>query len=95
MKKEGLTKVYGGIKSAPPVKPSEPITSSGADQAQHTPLKIQYIFYVLGIIFLFITVAYFSYEYVFNLSDSLKTVILICLIIVFFFLADFLAGKGV
>ena len=48
-------------------------------------IKPQYIFYTIGIIFLFATVAYFSYEYIFGLSDIVKTVILVCLIIIFFF----------
>ncbi|MBI2129599.1 hypothetical protein HYU07_05145 [Candidatus Woesearchaeota archaeon] len=55
----------------------------------------QYIFYIIGIIFLFITVAYFSYEYLFSLSNVVKTIILICLIVVFFFAADFMAERDI
>ena len=58
-------------------------------------VKAQYIFYIIGIIFLFATVAYFSYEYLFNLSDIIKTIILVCLTIVFFFVADFMAERDV
>jgi len=58
-------------------------------------VKAQYIFYIIGIIFLFATVAYFSYEYLFNLSNIIKTIILVCLIIVFFFVADFMAEREV
>lgn len=56
-------------------------------------VKAQYIFYVIGIVFLFATIAYFSYEYLFSLSDIVKTIILLCLIVIFFFLADYLAGR--
>ena len=51
-------------------------------------MKLQYMFYILGIIFIFATVAYFSYSYLFNLSDGVKTIILILTIIIFFFLGE-------
>ncbi len=58
-------------------------------------VKAQYIFYVIGIVFIFATVAYFSYEYLFSLSDIVKTIILVCLVIVFFFTADFMAERKI
>ena len=58
-------------------------------------VKAQYIFYIIGIVFLFATVAYFSYGYFFNLSDIIKAIILVCLTIVFFFVADFMAEREV
>lgn len=58
-------------------------------------MKVQYIFYILGIIFLFATVAYFSYEYLFSLADEIKTIILICLVIIFFFVGDFMAERDI
>jgi len=56
-------------------------------------MKLQYLFYVLGIIFLFITVAYFAYNYLFDLSDTLKTIILVLVIVIFFFLGEVMWGK--
>lgn len=56
-------------------------------------MKLQYLFYILGIIFLFATVAYFSYNYLFDLPDSIKTVILVLAIIVFFVLGDVMWDK--
>jgi hypothetical protein len=53
-------------------------------------MKLQYLFYILGIIFLFATVAYFSYNYLFELSDGIKTIILVLSIIVFFVLGEVL-----
>ena len=38
-------------------------------------VNIQYLFYTLGIIFLFATLSYFSYQYLFSLSDWVKTII--------------------
>ena len=58
-------------------------------------MKFQYVFYVLGIIFLFATVAYFSYNYLFNLSDGIKTIILVLSLIIFFFLGEVMYEKGV
>lgn len=51
-------------------------------------MKLQYLFYVLGIIFLFATVSYFAYNYLFSLSDGIKTTILVLVIIVFFILGE-------
>jgi len=51
-------------------------------------MKLEYLFYVLGIIFIFATVAYFSYNYLFNLSDGVKLIILILGMIVFFVLGE-------
>jgi len=51
-------------------------------------MKLEYLFYVLGIIFIFATVAYFSYNYLFNLSDGIKLIILILAMIVFFVLGE-------
>ena len=51
-------------------------------------MKLQYLFYVLGIIFLFATAAYFSYNYLFNLSDGIKLIILILSMIIFFALGE-------
>lgn len=47
-------------------------------------MNLQYLFYVLGIVFLFATVSYFAYNYLFSLPDSIKAVILFLLVIVFF-----------
>jgi len=58
-------------------------------------VKAQNIFYLIGIIFAFATIAYFSYEYLFNLSNIAKTIIFICLSIIFFSLADYLAERSI
>jgi len=58
-------------------------------------VKAEYIFYGIGIVFLFATISYFSYQYLFNLSDSIKTAILVFSAIAFFFIADFMAERGI
>jgi hypothetical protein len=58
-------------------------------------VKAQYIFYVIGIIFLFATISYFSYEYLFNLSEGVKAAVLVCLTIATFFTADYLAERDI
>ena len=57
-------------------------------------VNVQNIFYIIGIIFLFWAVAYFAYKYVFNLSNTLKTVILACLIIISYTLTEFMKDRG-
>ena len=56
-------------------------------------MKLQYLFYVLGIIFLFATAAYFSYNYLFSLPDGIKTIILVLVMLVFFVLGEVLWEK--
>ena len=56
-------------------------------------MKLQYLFYIIGIVFLFATVAYFSYNYLFDLPDAIKTVILLLGVIVFFVLGDIMWEK--
>ncbi|MBS1266677.1 MAG: hypothetical protein MAG795_00645 [Candidatus Woesearchaeota archaeon] len=56
-------------------------------------VKAQYIFYIIGIIFLFSTLAYFAYEYLFSLSNGAKTIILVCLTVISFFVADYLSER--
>jgi len=58
-------------------------------------MKLQYLFYILGIIFLFATVSYFAYNYLFDLPDSIKTVILLLAMIVFFVLGEVMWEKNI
>ncbi|MBI2673285.1 hypothetical protein HYX19_03425 [Candidatus Woesearchaeota archaeon] len=58
-------------------------------------MKIQVLFYVIGIIFLFATVSYFAYNYLFRASDMIKTVQLVLLIVVFYFFGNIMEGKDI
>ncbi len=57
-------------------------------------VKMEYIFFILGIIFIFATVAYFSYKYVFGLADSVKAIILFLLAVITFFIGITLQERG-
>jgi len=58
-------------------------------------LRLEYLFYVLGIIFLFITVWYFARDIFANLDDRIKTVIFILLIVIFFIAGEVMWEKDV
>jgi len=58
-------------------------------------MKLQYLFYVLAIIFLFATIIYFAYEYLATIPKWVKTLILVLLIIVFFFIGEFMKERDV
>ena len=58
-------------------------------------MRLESLFYVLGIIFLFATVSYFAYNYLFDLSDLIKTAILALLVVVFFVLGEVLEEKDI
>jgi len=58
-------------------------------------MNLQYLFYILGVIFLFATVSYFASNFLFNLSDGLKTIILVLTIIVFFALGEVMEEKDI
>ncbi len=54
---------------------------------------MQYVFNITGIVFLWWAIAYFAYQPLFGLADSVKSVTLFLLAIVFFFLADMRFGR--
>jgi hypothetical protein len=64
-----------------------------AHKVANKPYRFEYIYYVLGIIFLFATLIYFAQEYVLNLTKLQKTIILCCLVIAFFFSGDLLRER--
>lgn len=55
-------------------------------------MKIQYIFYVIGVIFIFASVWYFAKEFIDQLTNILKLVILIISVLVAFIIAELLRG---
>ncbi len=58
-------------------------------------MKMQTLFYLIGLIFLFATVSYFSYQYLFNLADSIKTIVLVLLIIIFFVTGNVMEERSI
>ncbi|MEK6860068.1 MAG: hypothetical protein AABX54_04610 [Nanoarchaeota archaeon] len=53
-------------------------------------MKIQYIFYTVGIIFIFASVWYFAREFINDLPDPIKLILLIAATIISFIVAEFL-----
>tara|TARA_Y100000310_G_C20431739_1_gene691814 strand:- start:635 stop:811 length:177 start_codon:yes stop_codon:yes gene_type:complete len=55
-------------------------------------MKIQYIFYIIGVVFIFGSVWYFAREFIDELPDMIKLVILIVSVIASFIIAELLRG---
>jgi cell division protein FtsW (lipid II flippase) len=55
-------------------------------------MKIQYIFYSVGVIFIFAAVWYFAREFIDDLPDVIKLLILVVAVVVAFIIAEFLRG---
>ena len=55
-------------------------------------MKLQYLFYIVGVIFIFFAVWYFAREYIKALPDMIKLILLIVSTIVSFVIAEFMRG---
>lgn len=55
-------------------------------------MKIHYIFYTIGVLFIFSSVWYFAREFITELPNELKTLLLVFFIIIFFALAEIFRG---
>ena len=55
-------------------------------------MKIQYAFYIIGVVLIFASVWYFAREFIDELPDILKLSILIVAVIVSFIIAELLRG---
>ena len=58
-------------------------------------MEIQDLFYILGAIFIIAAITYFAWEYLFRLSKEVKTIILFCLVVIFFLAGKELEGRGI
>ena len=56
------------------------------------PMKIQTIFYIVGVIFIFAAVWYFAREYIAQFPNSIKLILLVVSTIVTFIIAEFMRG---
>jgi len=56
-------------------------------------MKLHYIFYIVGIIFIFASVIYFAREFINELPDAIKLIILIASVIITFVVAELLRGN--
>jgi len=53
-------------------------------------MKMQNLFYGIGIVFIFISIWYFAGEYLMNLDKGVKSILLFCSVIVTFIIAEVL-----
>lgn len=58
-------------------------------------MKVQYVFYIVGVIFIFASVIYFAREFIADLPDSIKLTLLIVSVLVSFFAAEMLRGSDI
>ena len=56
-------------------------------------MKIQNIFYTIGVVFIICAVVYFVFQFVKDLPDMLKLLILIISVVVSFVIAEMLRGN--
>jgi len=55
-------------------------------------MKLHYLFYIIGVIFIFSSVIYFSKEFIRDLPDAVKMIILVASVITSFIVAELLRG---
>ncbi|MFH1424521.1 MAG: hypothetical protein ABIG20_02435 [archaeon] len=57
-------------------------------------MDLQKIFYMIAILLFIIAIIYFAWEVILNLSREVKTIILACLVVIFFFGARYFKERG-
>jgi cell division protein FtsW (lipid II flippase) len=55
-------------------------------------MKVQYVFYTVGVLFIFASVWFFAREFIEELPDVLKLILLVIAIVITFIIAEFLRG---
>lgn len=58
-------------------------------------MKVQYVFYFVGVLFIFSSVIYFAREFIQDLPNSIKLLLLIVSVFVSFFIAEILRGNEI
>ena len=58
-------------------------------------MRLEKIFYIFGTIFALATILYFTWEYIIEFSDAIKSIILICLSIILFFVGEAMRGGDI
>jgi len=56
-------------------------------------MKVQHIFYTVGVIFIFASIIYFAREFINELPDPLKLILLIFAVALTFIIAEIFRGK--
>ena len=55
-------------------------------------MDIAKIFYVFGTIFAIAAILYFTWEYILNFSPTIKSILLLCISIILFFVGEAMRG---
>ena len=58
-------------------------------------MKIQYLFYIVGVIFVFAAVWYFAHEYIAQFPNIIKLILLIVAIVISYVIAEFMRGSDI
>jgi len=58
-------------------------------------MHIEKIFYVFGVIFAIAAILYFTWEYLLQFPDWVKSLLLLCISIILFFVAEAMRGGEV
>lgn len=59
------------------------------------PVKLQYFFYVIGVIFILAAIAYFAQEFIVDLPNIVKLILLVCATVITFVVAEFMRGAEI
>lgn len=59
------------------------------------PMKMQYLFYIVGVIFIFAAVWYFAHEYIAQFPRIIKLILLLVAIVVSYVIAEFMRGSDI
>ena len=73
-------------------KKKDNLNNKKSYKAQDAPraMKMQYLFYIVGVIFIFASVWYFAREYIAQFSNGVKLILLIVSVVVSYVIAEFM-----
>src|SRR3989344_3309541 len=84
----GLVKLFS--------KKKELLDKKSYKEQKHLGLmKIQYLFYIVGVIFVFASVWYFAKEYIAQFPTSIKLILLVVSVVVSYVIAEFMRGSDI
>ena len=76
-------------------KPEIPNKKAYKSENVKRPMKVQYLFYIVGVIFVFAAVWYFAHEYIAQFPRIIKLILLIVAIVVSYVVAEFMRGSDI
>ena len=76
-------------------KPEIPNKKAYKSENVKRPMKVQYLFYIVGVIFVFVAVWYFAHEYIAQFPRIIKLILLVVAIVVSYVVAEFMRGSDI